>query len=264
MAQTRTSNPSQAQIARLYTLAGKASLDHSAVIAQLRGAYNVESTRQLSLPQYEEFCLWIKGRIGARATGEGAPPAREGQLWQRAQVVRILDEELATMVPGGVPAPAEMREHLADVLDDFRLYRGTGRISAALLRALIQQIRRYHPSIITAACEVWLAHYRERNEAYFLGILRRIKRETKNQARTAQRRDTRETETADREREARQEKLVREMEANGWTRIGRMAGGEPVYQFASAIAPQICWVRGGYRRMLPPSQHDQIIRGLDQ
>jgi len=247
MTTTSTSAPTQRQIARLYTLAGQAGLGHDEVIGQLRAAYGIETTKRLTLLQYEEFCLWIQGRIGARRIGDGKAPAREGQLWRRAQVANLLDQEWI----GPPPLAADLRDRLIDVLDDFRLYRSTGRIGTSILRATIQQIGRHRIEIVAEACEIWLGHYRERNEQYFAGILRRLKRENKGKAK-----DDKRAAAMDEHRHA------TELEHYGWKPVGRLPDGRRV--FHSDRTGRHCVMRGDETAGLTREEIKAIIRGPDQ
>lgn len=243
MTQRRTSNPTQRQIARLYTLAGQAGLSHAEVIAQLRDAYGVESTKRLTLPQYEEFVAWIKGRIGARVSGDARHPAREGQIWQRAQVARMLDIEW----PG---LDGDLRDRLTDVLDDFRLYRSTGRISASVLRQTIQRIARFGPELVGQACDIWLSRYRERDERYFAGICRSLKRQAKKQGKQDERQQA-----------MAEHRAAAEMEKYGWERVGRLPTGEPV--FYAKTTGCTGYLRGDEMHSLTGEQKESIIRGPD-
>jgi len=239
-----TSNPTQRQIARLYTLAGQAELNHDEVIGQLRAAYGIQTTKGLTLLQYEEFCAWLQGRIGARSMGDAKPPAREGQIWQHAQVAKTLDIEWPGLGDG-------VREKLADVLDDFRLYRSSGRIAAGVLRQTIQRIARCGPELVEQACDVWLSRYRERNEAYFLGILRRLRRDAKSAGALGERA------TAMKERE-----LAEEMERYGWAPVGRLPDGTRVFHAKSTGAYSA--IRAGKWAAVTREEIASVIRGPDQ
>jgi len=169
------SNPTKRQIKRLYTLAGRAGLEHDEVLQQLQRAYSVSSSRDLTLAQYEDYCLHLEALAGLRYAGDGKSPeemaAAYPTVWKREQVDALLTEFWVNCLP-------QLRPRLLEVLNDFRLGRRDGRISRRILATTIEKIKLAPPAAISAALDVWLEKYRSgKDEHYFIGILRRKKRD---------------------------------------------------------------------------------------
>lgn len=94
-----SNNPSAAQLQRLYTIATENNWSNPDVKLLLKSKYGVESSKKLTLEQYDELCLFLEAQKkseGSRETGsECNDGKKEGQ-----------NETLPTSPPPSDPAPA--------------------------------------------------------------------------------------------------------------------------------------------------------------
>jgi len=176
--------PTQPQIIRLYTLAGAAGLDHAGVHAELWDRYGIESSRHLDKRQYEAFCRELATRGRARATvGQvGNLPAEAAMHYPRVCDRQGCLALLHQAWPQIVAANPILATALAELLDCFRLTRKAGAISPRLLVVLIQKMQKLPLDALTGAAAVYLERYSMRDENYFLGICRRILRDSARDA----------------------------------------------------------------------------------
>ena len=168
-------HPNQAQITKLYTVAGKAELDHAGVKDELFARYGLESTKQLSLRQFQEFLVFLEGM--ARAAGRKAPRLKDDpahpKCSSRGDCERLLRSEWPLVFTGD----EALAGNLVLAMDCWRLTRLSGNASEAILAASIQRIAKADLRDIRAKLPAYLTGYTNRDERYFLGMVRQARRD---------------------------------------------------------------------------------------
>jgi hypothetical protein len=178
--------PTADQIKRLYTLATQAGLDHAAVKGELHARYGVDSSKDLSLRQYENFTAFLQGmaRAAGRKVGSGfVKPAAPDKLHSLNDCGALLRAEW----PEIFERDQELAAELVQVLDCWRLLRGRGAMSKAIAATCIETIRKADFRDVHRTVTTYLTGYTTRNERYFLGILRGEAWRRKREDRKAQR-----------------------------------------------------------------------------
>lgn len=206
----QTRGPTNNQIRRLYTLATRAGLDHPGVHTEIFRRYGIESTRDLTDRQYEQFTAFLQGMIRAQerdpATRAEAA-ANYPRLTDRAGLERLFREQWPAMAS----RDPELTKDLVEVLDCARLTRTQATISPRIATAQIQKMQKYHPDVLREAARIYLSHYTTRDERYFFGIVRGEKRRRRRQAA-----DEKEQQGVDQAKQAQtQEQLDRVLSAAG-------------------------------------------------
>ena len=191
MTSTRTrerSQPTAAQITRLYTLASRAGWKREAVHGEIMSRYGAESTKQLTTRQYEQFTAFLEGII--RAQDQGPQSSADAAFHHpRVHDKRGAEGILAREWPALVTGEPTLAANIVEVLDCMRLWRKKGTISPRLLVVELQKMRRLPPDVLAAAVEIYLGGHTLKNEQYFFGIARRIKREIEHEKNAAKRKD---------------------------------------------------------------------------
>ena len=197
---TPRNHPTDAHITRLYTLATKAGLDHAGVKDELFARYGVDSSRDLSLRQYEQFTAFLEGMVRAKMRGCGEAKRRGGEeakgpgkLNSRADCAGLLQREWPEIFPRDEALAAD----LVEALDCWRLTRLSGTLGEGIASATIQQVGKADLRDVRRATAAYLTGYTTRNERYFLGMVRGAKRDRliierrqQRQAKDAQRKRT--------------------------------------------------------------------------
>jgi hypothetical protein len=160
--------PTTAQSARLYTLASRAGLDHAGVLAEVFDRYGVETTRELTDRQYEEYTRDLDLRAAGRTAGAAAP--KPGAIHDKAGCEALLRE----LWPQLFQTRCQLALALVEVMDWCRLNRQHGRVSVGKLTHMIEGARKFDLDIIGEAVRVYLQGYTHTDERYFLGICRRL------------------------------------------------------------------------------------------
>jgi len=172
---TERKHPTDAHITRLYTLAAQAGLDHAGVKDELFARYGVDSTRDLSLRQYEQFTAFLEGMTWARCRAGSPNPAIKGpgKLNSRADCAALLRREWPELFPRDEALAAD----LVEALDCWRLTRLSGTLGEGIASATIQQVGKADLRDVRRATAAYLTGYTTRNERYFLGMVRGAKRD---------------------------------------------------------------------------------------
>ena len=173
--------PTNNQIKRLYTLATRAGLDHPAVHTDILRRYGIESTRDLTDRQYEQFTAFLQGMIRAQERDPNTradAAANYPRITDRAGLERLFREQW----PALASRDPELTKDLVEVLDCARLTRTQATISPRIATAQIQKMDKYHPDVLQEAARIYLAHYTTRDERYFFGIVRGEKRRQRRRA----------------------------------------------------------------------------------
>jgi len=182
-------HPTDRQIVRLYTLASKVRLDQAGVHAELLARYGVESTRELSLRQYEQFTSELERTIRMLDRGgtRRSPSTARGNLTKRAACERLLREEW----PEIFDRDATLAASLVECLDCFRLTRLSGSMGDGPARNWAQKIQKAEQRDLRRTAAVYLERYTSKPERYFLVMLINARRDRMRQERRRQRHDQR-------------------------------------------------------------------------
>jgi len=163
-------HPTQPQITKLYTVAGQAGLDHAGVKDELFARYGLKSTKDLSLRQFEQFLVFFEGM--ARQAQRRPPTTKDDpahpKCSSRADCERLLRSEwplIFTQDP-------DLAGCLVSAFDCFRLTRLSGKAAESILAAVIQTLAKADLRDIRAKLGAYLTGYTNRNERYFLGMVR--------------------------------------------------------------------------------------------
>jgi len=187
-------HPTQPQIAKLYTVAGRAGLDHAGVKDELFARYGIDSTKQLSLRQFQEFLAFFEGM--ARAAGRRPPSIKDDpahpKCSSRGDCERLLRSEWP-LVFSRDPAVAA---GLVEAFDCFRLTRLSAKAAESMLAAAMQQLTKADLRDVRKAVAAYLTGYTTKPERYFLAMVRNAKRDR-------QLKERREAKKGERQREER-------------------------------------------------------------
>jgi hypothetical protein len=185
-------HPTARQIGRLYNLARLCALDHDATKALLQEQYQVASSKDLTMYQYEAFTAELQRHADTIARGRQLPPAaahpRDG-MYASAEHLR----EFAQGVKDFRRAWADDLTDddvtvLAVILDKFRLYRSRDRkLSQAQLDEFLTSAGKFQLWVFRRACEIYLSSYTTKPERYFLGIMKNVVRDRNRELAAAQR-----------------------------------------------------------------------------
>ncbi len=168
-------HPNQAQITKLYTVAGKAELDHAGVKAELHDRYGLESTKDLSLRQFQEFLVFCEGM--ARAAGRKAPRTKDDPAHPKCSSRGDCERLLRSEWPLVFTQDEALAAGLVEALDCFRLTRLSARVADSMLAAAIQRLAKADLRDIRAKLGTYLTGYTNRDERYFLGMVRQARRD---------------------------------------------------------------------------------------
>jgi len=183
------------QITRLYTLATAAGLDREGVHAILLRRYGVESSKLLTLRQYEQLTAYLQGSIDAQQRPPRSSADRvfhHPRVHNREGIAKIFRAEW----PALLTRDPKLAADLIEVLDCVRLTRQSATISPRVVVSTIQKMMKPKPRLLAAAAATYLERYTQKDERYFLGILRgerwrerRRQRDEKQEHATAEQRD---------------------------------------------------------------------------
>jgi len=168
---TPSLQPTQPQIRRLYTLASRAGWRSEQVHTEIRRRYGVESTKQLTARQYEQFSAFLEGMIRAaerQPKSNADAGGHHPKVHNTEGVERILREEWPAIL---IEDPA-LAGNLVEALDAFRLTRFAATISPRVLTAQVQLMRKLPREVLASTAAIYLERYTTRPERYFFGIAR--------------------------------------------------------------------------------------------
>ena len=178
--------PTQAQIRRLYTLASRAGWKTDQVHAEIRRRYGVESTKELTARQYEQFSAYLEGMIRAaerQPKSNADAGAHHPKVHNTEGVERILREEW----PAILTEDPALAGNLVEALDAFRLTRLAATMSPRILAAQVQLMRKLPREVLGSTAAIYLERYTTRPERYFFGIARGEKYRRRRQRNADQR-----------------------------------------------------------------------------
>ena len=169
--------PTQPQLARLFALARNAGLSADEVKQIVAERYGHASRKDLSDREYEELCIHLQEAGGSRAAASGRLKA--GELANEMEIRAFLQSE---GLPWSFPTELDL-SHAVTILDDFRRYRASyKRLSIRDARRCLSTWGRYPLWVWRRSAEIWLSHYRTKNERYFAGILKHVVRDAARDA----------------------------------------------------------------------------------
>lgn len=179
--------PTARQIGRLYALASRCGYNHDQVIAALQSLYGVGSSKGLSPLQYESFTAELTREVGAQAQGRGLPEADAQPRYGMFASAAHLTEFATSVRTFGRAWGGQMTDEdvtlLAILLDKFRLYRTRDRrVSQKQLDDFIDTAGQFPLWVFRAAGEIYLGHYTNKPEKYFIGILKNVVRDQQREA----------------------------------------------------------------------------------
>ena len=186
--------PTQPQIAKLYTVAGQAGLDHAGVKDELFARYGLESTKQLSLRQFQEFLAFFKGM--ARAAGRKPPRSKDDPAHPKCSSRGDCERLLRAEWPLVFTQDPELAGCLVAAFDCFRLTRLSGKAAESILAASIQRLSRADLRDVRKAVAQYLVGHTTKPERYFEAMVRYRKRDRQTEER-------REAKKGERQREER-------------------------------------------------------------
>jgi len=162
-------------------------LDQAGVHAELLARYGVESTRELSLRQYEQFTSELERTIRMldRGGARRSPSTPRGNLTKRAACERLLREEW----PEIFDRDATLAASLVECLDYFRLTRLSGSMGDGPARAWAQKIQKADQRDLRRTAAIYLERYTSKPERYFLVMLINARRDRMRDERRRQRHD---------------------------------------------------------------------------
>jgi len=187
--------PSQPQLKRLFALARNAGISPDELKAIVADRYGRASRKDLSDAEYEDLCVHLQDAAGSRSQASGR--LRAGELANEMEILAFLQAEAKKgdtitisrdvredgMVSPFSPATDLDLAHAVTILNDFRLYRSSyKRFSIRDARRCLATWAQYPLWVWRRAAEVWLAHYRTKNEKYFAGVLKGVLRDAKRAA----------------------------------------------------------------------------------
>ncbi len=180
--------PTPAQCGRLYAIAHTAGLDRDGVLSEILARYGKESTSHLTRLEYEEYCRDLQLRADGRVARQNEPTSSdEYAAMEDARPLRNLKDCRALLEATWPellrePHRRQLAEQIAQCLDYFRLTRLSGVIAANRLRGPLHLMRKADWPSLEAAVKAYLEGHTDKNERYFLGILRNAQRCTKRAA----------------------------------------------------------------------------------
>jgi len=187
-------HPTQPQIAKLYTVAGRAGLDHAGVKDELFARYGLESTKQLSLRQFQEFLAFFEGM--ARAAGRKPPRSKDDPAHPKCSSRGDCERLLRAEWPLVFTQDPELAGCLVAAFDCFRLTRLSGKAAESILAASIQRLSRADLRDVRKAVAQYLVGHTTKPERYFEAMVRYRKRDRQTEER-------REAKKGERQREER-------------------------------------------------------------
>ena len=197
-------HPTQPQIAKLYTVAGQAGLDHAGVKDELFARYGIDSTKQLSPRQFQEFLAFFEGM--ARAAGRKPPTIKDDPAHPKCSSRGDCERLLWSEWPMIFTQDPDLAGCLVAAFDCFRLTRLSGKASEAILSATIQRLSRADLRDVRKAVGQYLVGHTTKPERYLEAMVRYRKRDRQ----TEERREAKKTERQ-REDRAGIEQLVKEI-----------------------------------------------------
>jgi len=184
--------PTQPQLKRLFALARNAGISPDDLKAIVADRYGHASRRDLSDAEYEDLCVHLQDAAGSRSQASGR--LRAGELANEMEILAFLQTEGLPWAKKGTPSLSSPTSgekvwcplsspcppcteldfaHAVTILNDFRLYRSSyKRFSIRDARRCLATWGEYPLWVWRRAAEVWLSHYRTKNERYFAGILK--------------------------------------------------------------------------------------------
>lgn len=168
---------------RLWALASNAGLDEGEVYAAILERYGLQHTSDLSTRQYEEFCRDLSDWAASRDEPDIMPRRGDylsckGHLLMAVRQIADAGEFLA----GASESDVALAVDLLDVIRRYR--RSSRRINVRQLAEMISKWRTHDIAIWREAARRMLTQHSDKNETYFLGILRNVAREHKDAARS--------------------------------------------------------------------------------
>lgn len=184
-------HPTAAQCGRLYAIGAAAGISNAAVKAEMQARYGVESASDLNLRQYEALCTDLARMAGAGRAGSQTRPETEAGpgagLGTRPTVRSLQDcqQLLERAWPELIQEKHrwQLARDVALSLDAFRLTRAKGIWSEALARTTIERMKKHGYQIIAQTVAIYLERYTSRDERWFLGICRRLYRDSERERR---------------------------------------------------------------------------------
>jgi hypothetical protein len=161
---------------RLWALASKAGLDEGEVYQAIAERYGLLHTTALSTRQYEEFCRDLTDWAASRDEPDITP--RKGDYLSCKGHLLMAVRQLADageFIPGASESDVALAVDLLDVIRKYR--RSSRRISARQLSQFVGAWRRYPLPAWREAASRMLTQHTDKDEDYFVGILRNVARE---------------------------------------------------------------------------------------
>ena len=174
-------HPTPAQITRLYTLAGAAGLGRAGAKDEMFARYGVESSKDLSPRQYENFTTFLEGmgRAKSRESKRRGVVGAHGDAPGPEKLHTLADCEalLRNEWPDVYARDQELAAHLVEVVDCWRLCRLSGAMSMAIAATALQVLRKLDLRDVRQAVGAYLTGYTTKPERYLLAMVRNGRRD---------------------------------------------------------------------------------------
>ena len=171
--------PTQPQIARLYALASRVGLSHQEVLAELARRYGLQSSKDLTAHQYEAFTHDLSRFKAAQSDVDIAPATATGRITSVGGFLMAL-AELSVAGYWFLAATDTDDATAAELLECFRKYRPShSSLSPMQVKRIVSAWQQPPYNLVAwrEAAGRYLSQHRDKDERYFLGILKRVAHE---------------------------------------------------------------------------------------